>query len=901
MNPWEMEWDTNTDQVATVKAPWEMDWEEEEGAKQEVVQPSVDERAEAMKRALAMPSTTDKERAARDQAIRDASRIGKTVQSASTTGGDQKTSDFIKGVQSTARGMYDLGLSGLDVITRTPMGVIPDYLLDKFGTTVEELKQENFEAIQQLNDSIKDKDFFSAGTMGKVLPTLATLPVSYQSKAAAFVLEGAMGYSYSRGEGLDELASLGTGLLAGALGAGTVRIAEGFTGAIALKEVKKEFPGVDENYVYSNFAKFIGKDVDELTNHDKVVAYLAQGKEKGAAYLAMAAKNDMKIKRMIDNLSLSQEQAVKEGLAQFNVARVVRPIIQQQAFASKSYNELKEIAKAYPTQPVNLGSARDDIIEALTNIPDIKRSPAVNSTIAKLSSREPVSISDLFDFREALSGTTIKAKRVDSKTREAIEGTRLIDSIIEANLPNEFSGLWRNLKDELALAYATKGANAKSKMNNVFGTLLSNVRSGEETYSHILEKLAKASGGPDKLNQILKAVGTDKAKEFELGLIKEIYSSKGMHLGETLERMKHIGFITPEGRNMQKQLRQLDEAFSSFDYYKVIADALAGSNIEGTSITANLISKFKYATMANVWDYIKPYVPIITKDADFLRHTRRVMSSIGKADIPSIKGLSPEAVNMYKGFQGVVRESIESTIRKELDYLNELKNAKIETQVPETPMLPNAPDFTATSQGVVARGSGTEAAERAVREPIPTTVVDEVPNTTPARYVPDDIIDVEIIPSAKQVITKDGHIIDLEDLIKAESLPDSSRLPEKIAAPLKHFFDMRLKLKEDKSLINLRNEVKKAKTPEAKSKAKDRLSKQMEYIRLRDEGMKPSDAHKAVYKAKVAEEVTGGIIGGSISGISIDDEGNLTLDPEEFLLGFLGGAAIASGAKSLGK
>lgn len=170
-----------------------------------------------------------------------------------------------------------------------------------------------------------------------------------------------------------------------------------------------------------------------------------------------------------------------------------------------------------------------------------------------------------------------------------------------------------------------------------------------------------------------------------------------------------------------------------------------------------------------------------------------------------------------------------------------------------------------------------------------------------------DIIDAEWYPNQRLVITSDGHILPMEQLLAGERLPDNARLPQSVATPIKNFFDMRLKLKTDPDLIKARNAVKEAKTPEAKSKGKQRLANLLDYMSLRDKGLSPSEAHKAVYgdksgvKLKMSEELTAGLLGGTYNGVSIDEDGDLQVDVNKFAQGF--GVAVTgmAGLKHTGK
>lgn len=170
-----------------------------------------------------------------------------------------------------------------------------------------------------------------------------------------------------------------------------------------------------------------------------------------------------------------------------------------------------------------------------------------------------------------------------------------------------------------------------------------------------------------------------------------------------------------------------------------------------------------------------------------------------------------------------------------------------------------------------------------------------------------DIIEAEIYPNQRLVITKDGHILPMEQLLQGERLPDNMRLPAKVETPVKSFFDMRMKLKTEPDLIKARNDVANAKDEAVKARLKQRLVNLLNYHKLRDEGLKPAEAHRAVYgdkngvKTQMSAEVTAGLIGGGLNGVTIDDDGDIEVDVNKFMVGFGAGVVGVSGAKKLGK
>lgn len=584
-----------------------------------------------------------------------------SLQGVGFAGGDKGVEDLMLGVRSTMAGVGQMGID----------------IGQAIGLDFDQLDEKNQKLIKYLNFKVNDKDFFSMNTMGRLIPTLATMPVAYASKLLAFTVEGAIGYAEARGEGADKLGSAISGLVAGGGTAAVMKAFEmlGNKGSKVLDEIRKEFASTidgNEDKIFAKYAKFTGKSTEALTNYDKTMAILSHGEDKGAAYFKVAAENDAKAKKALDSLSESKKNVINTSGPDKNskgmVARAIKPAQEQIAFASEKYTEFKDlIFKSQYKQEIPLTESKTLILDNLDNIPDLQKSAVVKQVIKKLSSDEPVTLEDLFDVREAMNAVTVKLKKVDKKGSQTIDGKEFIDTIITSHMPEEFSPLWSTLKDELSLAYSMGGKNTVAARNNTFGKLLTEASKGTRTFESIIKDIAGASDGPKGMKDVMKSIGSDKMAEFEQGLIKEVYSGNMENLGKTITRLEDIAFVTPEGKTLKRQMRQLDDAFNADDYYKIVADVLDGNrSIDGTSITANLLSKFKYSTMSHVWDYLKVLSP--TQQGQFLRHMRRVTTAIKNAE-PTVKSLDGVTPEMYRDFTKIVRSSIEKSINDEIGGL----------------------------------------------------------------------------------------------------------------------------------------------------------------------------------------------------------------------------------------
>lgn len=806
--------------------------------------------------------------------------------SASFTGGDKGASDFTKAIAGSILGSKQFFLDILDGISFEPTS---------------EMSQENLAKIQHIKSMVQDDSLFSSYGMGQAVYSIATLPIAARRIATTALAEAYMGYSISRGSGAEVGPSIASGVAAGTITYGVGKLLNNLGGTTALEAIEGSVGRkMDLSTVYSDFARLTNRKVEDLTNHDKVLAIAsAGGKETAQIFKEMALRNHAD-GRAIDDYLQKPIDGLKEKVAANSLAKTKEALQGQIVFAKSAYNELENLAMVYPTANINLGPAKQSIIDnILTSTNEITRSPKLNKALTTLQ-KENINLEELLDLRKDLNGVKFKAQNLNSKTRNEVDAVNYIDSVIDKNLPAEFKPAFTALREELAMAYSFAGKQKKVEYKNKIAELVTKIDSGEETAIAVLQKLVKASGGPNKFNQIHRGIGTEEAINFEKSLIKEIMAAKGDKLAEVIKVTNGLGFITPEAKALVQNIQDIDKVFSSADFYRATLSEIHHGGLDGTSITNDVTTKFSYMATAGVWKVLRPYLDPISQTARSEREFRRIIDSIRKgikADTSKTK-LDGPTEEMYSVFRPIIRESIVGTIQDTLNTIRGMSGAR----VPEgqaTNLLDAPADFTVRADGIAIRQSGDAAQDALSREPINTTIVDETNVPSTSVKPSEEIIDVEWWNPTSTVITPDGHILSMEELLRAESLPDNMRLPEKASAPIKNFFDMKYKMKTDPDLIKAREEVKKAKTAPDKEKAKGRLVKLLEYQRLREQGMKPADANRLAMQS--SSEVGGALAGGTINGVTIDDDGNLQVDPEAFLIGAAGGAAVVKGGKQLGK
>ena len=442
--------------------------------------------------------------------------------------------------------------------------------------------------------------------------------------------EGASAYVSARGEGKDQLESGIIGLTAGTatlLGGVAIRgLKNLFTKADIESSPDKILDYIKEHdEVYSNSDKIqealdnyykVNKPSGNL-EEDTVRALLDVSPKLGEELKAGASMVDKdvipalrkKTQTAIDNLS---EVSSPKDTGTGDVLDIKSKI--DSVVGSKQYKQgLDIIEKNYNadiTIPKNqynkLRSYINKIAELEPDAPEIKAlSNKMNQLFnqAKKTGKEPsLSVLELIDIEKTLGKASNEA-RDSVKSYKIGEVDTFITKKVSESLKAQPEGdkLYKQMKQIHSEMSPFNPRNKVSQQNEI-GKIFNKI--GDITPDTAIKSLLQLKDkGIDQIDQLEAVIGKDKLQQFENIIVNSaINSTKDFR--KISDMLSTMDFKTPNGKLLKNKINELSTVMQSEGIEDRIRGMVQQQFNDGTSITANLLSKVQYKLMGTVWSKI---------------------------------------------------------------------------------------------------------------------------------------------------------------------------------------------------------------------------------------------------------------------------------------------------------
>lgn len=633
------------------------------GAKETPSAPPEDLSPEA-KAAPVMPTTEAPEPSLLDQATSAVKDISKTISSITDPVSENFT-QFSQGGAATTRGVYQ---AGLDFLTSV-------------GVDVNKASSSNKERISQINTLIEseaektgtNKLLIAPATIGRLTPFIATLPYAYQSKIAGGLVEGAIAYSQSRGEGEEIPSSLITAAFSGGLTMGAMKVFDSFSNAPklatrALNYLKDEHGLSDEvvEGITSAYRKYTNVGLDDEARVKAIIESLGS---RGAEYKAAAELLNPEASKAINMSTISRKEELSKIVEEGNIENAINAVKKQADFASLSFKQFREIIAKNFTDVVNptelLGfEALARELEPIVAKADTPLASNIADQIAQ-GKASGYSLDALLTLRQDLG------ELASSKTSRKLEGQLFevqgsVDSIIESMMPEPGKRLWGLLKEDYALMADIKGL-SKPESKNSMGQILSKAGDGKYSYFKVLDQLSKTSSSAKDMAQLMEAIGSKNQADFERGLVKELTTSSkdAMVYSEVFDKVKNIEMITPEGQKLTALINDMSKVFKSEDYINKL-NQLVPQNSDSVGLTADVTAKFKYLAAGRFFQAMTRYLDP-TKSGIKARRLQDI------ADVMANPSMAKSKLGMETSeVEDIVRLSKEKAINDTFDELQQI-------------------------------------------------------------------------------------------------------------------------------------------------------------------------------------------------------------------------------------
>jgi len=583
---------------------------------------------------------------------------------------EKQNTDLGKGIDASVTGIVQTGVD----------------IADALGFDVENLDTATQAQIKTLNDEIKDKDFFSMGNLGKVIPTLVTLPIAYQSKLAAFMIEGALGYAEARGSEATKGEALVSGVIAGGAIAGIMKLIE----TLGPKAAKGTYE------YYKNQLNFTDDEAEAIfADWSKVMETSGSYKDRLRALIDYSGDKGAQIKADLARVSPSAQKTIDQGRADRirNVKELADTDVVVEDIATKIKDQVKVVQDNYSKvkweiknvkakgEPLQIPDALEEIVTDRKAIQELLGNP--NATVQDLIDAMP----HINEITRRVKGTNLHKwtqlkDAVDNKLQESLS-TAEYSKWLEVNTDYAQMMNVRNSKlgEAAERALGKKGKKSQITPGRVIELIKTDKDSGPQTFESIRHLLG--SGDTAKLEQMI---------------IKDALGNHADDLSwETLAKsLNSKGFVSAEGKQFQELIDNIAKSFKTDD---VLRTAAARFDSDQGGIGKNILEKFQISLAGRVFRMIMKLGP--TEGAKAMRMADRLAKVLRS---PSHMKSINKAVSTLG--EGVKARMVQETV-DELPKMLEYK--------PTNPRLANATNepLYVTKGGTAAKGRDVAAAVQA--------------------------------------------------------------------------------------------------------------------------------------------------------------------------------------------
>jgi len=790
-------------------------------------------------------------------------------------------------ISAVGAGVGEILESPLSLVSQAISGKPITYYRDLKSRLDVERENNDKEIIKSLGGGVVDSSTLGeialGFAMGNQLKTIVALEGSVQ---------GALG---KPGEKLED-AAIGAGVTF--VGGKVIHsLVERYAGKDPTLRKMLKTVGMDDKTAqthYTNYSKVVGKEVDDFTVTDKVNA-IAHGSPEAASILFESVATNPANAQMLNSYYRRVTQSLLNNLEDMPYEQSIAVGKEIKKGIKEGYNNITKTLDESNVKVV-IDDPMKTAVQAFTksalNKLDESSATEFSQRVDKLLN-DSGSVGDLFEVEKVIRANINKVDKLgtDASLNEAkgLLKTKMQDLLITTLKENKLDNIVESRKLLNSLYTEISNANNKKLVK-----VLQNVDVKKDDYKKIYDAM-KSTEEVSSYNNLIRVLGPNSkaagnVEEFVLDRLmnKNIDDLDVINLGKLLGDLEDVTFKSTDGKLMNQVISDFNKAFANIKS----TEAWMFERMDSGGSKSDFINQLKASVIGRMAYKITQYLPTDSSRRVYvINHLPKYLKD---GLVPNT--LKPEVKKSLETYK-MVFNNINRFLAEELNSIAEKSKSQAEylrSVQPSAPLLPNNQvPMTATRRGSVAPGVNEEAVKAAKandvvgkpssgqsvssttnekqfipkeRELVDTTIEpdDAVPRGVEQ---PKDVIDVETMPA--HTIDTNGEIWDsrgnkwgsVKDLIKAESIPDDLKLPEKVVTPVKNFFDYKRILKENPKAKEISKEINEA-PKDKKDKGKTRLARLLEYIRLREEGLSPDEAHKLALKA---------------DGSNIDNNGKITL------------------------
>ena len=505
----------------------------------------------------------------------------------------------------------------------------------------------NQEVITKLNDDIatyKDKfgQELDMTDLGRLMPSLSTLPVAYTSKIMGSAIEGALAYSETRGGGSSKMQSL----ISGTIAAGMTGVFMHTLNYMTTPASKLAYNAILERFQYTP------KEADEI--YQRWLQVMEPSKD---GMFSKANEYAERTKAMLDDASRNRfklgEEFIERGTSLSTKAAmgVEREILDRsnelKKIVSTKYDTFEEAAKDIQTinyqiradyeyvkqsiSPKVIKNTLDDVKlpnqDIFDTLPDVVKSDMLQ--LKTLAGKPELSVGDLIDASKIVNRVL---------TRPSVRGTEKsynlgkikgqIHKELSKNLtPQEFKA-WKQINTDYRHMKQVQNSKIGSALERLIGV---NAKADSDTYTSFIKTLYSTDEHPETFQALAHIVGTSKAAKLENRIISQVLmDSKNPYAwSEIYSRVGKKGFMTKSGQAAVELLEKMKTSMQGDASYRAMVEGASGSYGEGAKTSIwDAAAAIGVRRLVNMLVGAIPKVTPFLGEAGHIARTERFISSI---------------------------------------------------------------------------------------------------------------------------------------------------------------------------------------------------------------------------------------------------------------------------------
>lgn len=359
------------------------------------------------------------------------------------------------------------------------------------------------------------------------------------------------------------------------------------------------------NSMYQQYANSTKKDIDLLTDEDKINAILSNSRAGTAIKLDAEYYNS----GVLAKLNQTEETLRQTFTNLSSDGNLIAPAFKIKEFLEDSSGYYQAAKDALINNFTN--TVKFNVQDSLNLKAMLKQSSmsaddqvVVKKVLDTLENSDGLSIEQLLGMKQDLNALNLTS----TKGFKADQVGNLVDDYAKKILGEDSMSVWK----EVNKRYAAKSI---LEQDNPVAKKLLSALEGEENITVITRKLLKDENTGFKwFKQLQDAIGDEQAGALEKGLVNSVLTLEdNKSMSEVIKKIKEFDFMTAEGKSLKNELVKVEGLVSNDDAIDLL-NKISNTTQSSTGWSDSIRAKAKYWLIGKIWNKISTRLPSGTEE-----------------------------------------------------------------------------------------------------------------------------------------------------------------------------------------------------------------------------------------------------------------------------------------------